>query len=178
MIRAEDHSLGRAKVEIPVLGSGLEQWITVPEPSRAPFLRRRLGAKLRRMREEAKYTLDEAAALLDKKRSALHRIESGQTRADVHLVRSMMDVYDRYDGDLLDETREALKPPWFRAYGVRDMGYIDVETEAAEVNEFTVQVVPGLLQTEAYMRTLFDSRWQPEHADNHVRVRSIRQRRL
>lgn len=151
------------------------------EPCRPTFLRRKLGSKLRRMREQAGHTLDEAAPMLDKTRSALQRVESGETKADVHLVRSMMDVYDRYDPALLDEVREALKPPWFRGFGLRDMGYVDVETEAARVREFSVIVVPGLLQTEAYMRELFRSggrsRDQRE-LDSAVAIRSIRQQRL
>lgn len=58
------------------------------------FRRRRLGRRLRQLREKAGLTLDEAAKLLEKHRLALWRIENGQTKADVHLVRSMMDVYE------------------------------------------------------------------------------------
>src|SRR6266511_1686521 len=95
---------------------------------RAPFLRRRLGRRLREIREGANFTLTEAAKRLDKTRSALQRIETGVTRADVHFIRSFMDVCDHYDEKLIDEAREAMKPPWFRAYGIEDMGYVDVET--------------------------------------------------
>jgi hypothetical protein len=62
---------------------------------RPSLRRRRLGRRLRAVREAAHLTLDEASIRLDKKRSSLHRIEVGETRADVHLVRSMMDLYDR-----------------------------------------------------------------------------------
>jgi transcriptional regulator with XRE-family HTH domain len=152
----------------------------VTRPKRPPFLRRKLGAKLRRLREQSGHTLDEAAPKLDKTRSALHRIENGETRADVHLIRSMMDIYDCYDPDLIDEAREALKPRWFRAFGVEDLGYIDVETEAAQVNEFSLAVVPGLMQTKAYMQAVFDQgyRRSPREINNDVVVRLIRQRRL
>jgi transcriptional regulator with XRE-family HTH domain len=152
----------------------------VTEPSRPTFQRRKLGAKLRRLREEARLTLDEAAPKLDKTRSALQRIETGETRADVHLVRSMMDVYDRYDEGLLDEVREALKPPWYRAYGVKIHGYVDVETEAAQVSQFQLVDIPGLLQTESFMQALFASGHSrsPEQLNNDVAVRLIRQRRL
>src|SRR2546421_9228090 len=84
--------------------------------STPPFLRRRLGRRLKALRESAGLNLDEAANRLDKARSSLHRIETGETRADVHLIRSMMDLYDRYEEDLLEQAREALKPLWFRAY--------------------------------------------------------------
>lgn len=148
-------------------------------PDRPPFLRRKLGGKLRRMREQSGHTLESAAPLLDKTRSALHRIEIGETRADVHLIRSMMDLYDIYDPNLVAEAREALKPPWFRAYGIKRMGYVDAETEASEVHEFSVQVIPGLLQTRAYVEALFQPRgWDPRETGKHVIVRLIRQRRL
>src|SRR2546423_1541225 len=68
-----------------------------------PLLRRRLGRRLRALRAAAGINLDEAAARLDKTRSSLHRIEAGETRADVHLIRSMMDLYDRYEEDLLEQ---------------------------------------------------------------------------
>src|SRR5699024_1477821 len=67
-----------------------------------PYLRRRLGRRLQHLREKAGMTLDEAAPKLDKTRSSLNRIETGETRADVHLIRSMMDLYDHLEGDLLD----------------------------------------------------------------------------
>ena len=42
---------------------------------------------------------------------------------------------------------------WFNAYGLKDMGY--VENEATRVCEYACQIVPGLLQTDAYMRAAF-----------------------
>ncbi|CAM3387585.1 helix-turn-helix transcriptional regulator [Kibdelosporangium persicum] len=150
------------------------------EPSRSTFLRRKLGAKLKRMREQAKMSLDDAAPRLDKTRSTLHRIEKGETRADVHLIRSMMDVYDIFDADLVEEARAAAKTPWYRAYGFKDLGYVDVETEAARVREFQPVDISGLLQTPAYMRALFDAyhRGGPLTMENDLKVRSIRRRRL
>lgn len=147
---------------------------------KAPYLRRRLGRRLRGMRESAGLTLEQAAERLDKKRSALHRIETGVTKADVHFVRSAMDLYDVYDPDLLDQTREAAKPMWLRAFGITTPGYVDVETYAVQVREFSALTLPGLLQTEAYIRALFDKGLliRPEQITNATRVRLIRQKRL
>lgn len=148
---------------------------------RAPFLRRRLGRRLREIREGANFTLTEAAKRLDKTRSALQRIETGVTRADVHFIRSAMDIYDHYDETLITEAREAMKPPWFRAYGVEDLGYVDVETHAQSVKEFSGLKLPGLLLTEAYIRAFFAHsrrRRTPEQMRNDVEVCMIRQERL
>ncbi|HEV2780091.1 MAG TPA: helix-turn-helix transcriptional regulator [Actinophytocola sp.] len=147
----------------------------------APFLRRRLGRRLKAMRDAAGLTLEEASARLDKTRSSLHRIETGATRADVHLIRSMMDLYDQWEEGLIDQVREANKPQWFRNYGVDELGYIDVETHARQVREFGVLNPPGLLQTEAYVRALLSSsrrKRTKQQIDNEVEVRLIRQRRL
>ena len=99
----------------------------------------------------------------------------------MHFVRSAMDVYDHYEETLLDEAREAAKPPWFRAYGIEDMGYVDVETHAASVREFSGLKLPGLLHTELYLRALFTHsrrRRSAEELRNDIEVRLIRQERL
>jgi len=146
-----------------------------------PFLRRRLGRRLRTIREDANLTLDTAAVRLDKTRSALARIETGQTKADVHFIRSAMDLYDFYDEDLLTQAREAAKPPWFRAYGIEDLGYVDIETYASTVQEFAGLNLPGLFQTEAYIRAMLERgrrRRTAEQMRNDIKVRLIRQQRL
>ena len=143
------------------------------------FRRRRLARRLRQMREQAGLTLAEAAQRLDKTRSSLGRIETGQSRADVHLARSMMDFYDIYDPELLDLVREANRPGWWTKYNIDDRGYISTETEASAVLEFSLIQIPGLLQTEAYMRALFAAHRLPAHrVENEVAARLMRQRRL
>ncbi|WP_236594601.1 helix-turn-helix domain-containing protein [Saccharothrix sp. 6-C] len=150
-------------------------------PTPPPFRRRRLGRKLTRMRTKAKLTLDEAARALYRTKSTLHRIEKGETLLDVHLAKSMMDLYDQYDPELLDQALRAREPGWWTTYGIENQGYIDVETEAAQVSELALLVIPGLLQTTDYMRALFEAhrlkrtrRW----LENDIRVRQIRQERL
>ncbi|GAB1511916.1 helix-turn-helix transcriptional regulator [Actinophytocola sp. KF-1] len=136
---------------------------------------------MREIREGANLTLAEAAKRLDKTRSALQRIETGVTRADVHFIRSAMDIYDHYDETLVAEAREAAKPPWFRAYGVKDLGYVDVETYAASVKEFSGLMLPGLLHTEDYMRALFAHsrrRRSAEELQSDIQIRLIRKERL
>jgi transcriptional regulator with XRE-family HTH domain len=129
----------------------------VSQPT-SPTLRRvRLARRLRRMREAKGLKMEEAARLLDKTRSGLHRIESGTSKADVHFVRSAMDVYDMYDPDLVDLARDAAKPGWWRRFGIDDRGFIPMETEASTELEVSLVHIPGLLQTEDYMRAVFAS---------------------
>lgn len=145
---------------------------------------RQLGRELRRLREDAGLTLDEAAPQLDWSTSKLSRIETGQQSVDVHGVRSMLDLYD-VGGDrwteIIDLTREARHKGWWHAYGIRDQGYLALETEAAAVREYQLGYVPGLLQTEDYMRTLFSNSRRgltEKEIDRDVQVRRLRQRRL
>ncbi|MCE7004939.1 helix-turn-helix transcriptional regulator [Kibdelosporangium philippinense] len=130
------------------------------------------------MREASGHTLDTAAAALDKTRSALHRIETGETKANVHLIRTMMDLYDHFDPALIDAVRKSTQKPWFAAYGVQDNGgYLGVETEASHVDEFSAQVIPGLLQTDGYIRALFTTRGNT-NLEQAALIRLFRQRRL
>ncbi|MGP4016726.1 helix-turn-helix domain-containing protein [Saccharopolyspora sp. 5N708] len=145
------------------------------------FRRRRLARRIRQLREEAGMTQEKAAAGLDMSTSALSRKETGEVATSVHEVRSMMDLYDSYDPDLLDLARAARERGWWRAYGVEDRGYVDLETEASTVRELSLMYIPGLLQTEEYMRAIFkDDRIgrTKRNLGNDVAVRLIRQHRL
>ncbi|MFJ6671925.1 helix-turn-helix transcriptional regulator [Actinosynnema sp. NPDC091369] len=150
-------------------------------PPRPTFRRRKLARRLRRMREAAGMTIEDAAVALDKHRNSLYRLEAGETRVDVHLARSMMDVYDHYDPNLIDDVRDALKPQWWMKFGMRAMGYVDLETEARETRELALVYIPGLLQTEPYMRAIFEAdalRRTRAELKAQVQIRTIRQRRL
>ncbi|MFC0105551.1 helix-turn-helix domain-containing protein [Kibdelosporangium aridum] len=149
----------------------------MPQPSTPPFYRRQFGVKLRRLREKAALTLDDAAARLDMTRSALHRVETGLTRVNVHLTQSMMDLYDTDDQELLDEAREAMKQPWYRPFGLANTWHIDVETKAIQVKDFSPRAIPELLQTEQYASALFTSQRSPA-PENQVAVLKVRQQRL
>ena len=143
--------------------------------------RRRLARKLRQMREAAGMTLVEAAPRLDKTKSALSRIENGETGADVHLIRSMMDLYNQRPPGLIEMVRQANTPGWWAAYGINDRGYIGMETDAGISDDFSLVYVPGLLQIEDYMRAIFNSRREKpprKQLENQVAARLYRQRRL
>jgi transcriptional regulator with XRE-family HTH domain len=143
--------------------------------------RRRLARRLRQMRENANMTLAAAAPKLDKTRSSLGRIEKAETIADVHLVRSMMDLYNHFDPELIPLARDAMRPGWWVAYGIRDRGYIGLETDAEVALDLTLVYIPGLLQTEDYMRALFSAgrlKRTKKQFENQVSARLIRQRRL
>ena len=146
--------------------------------------RRQLGRALRELRQAAGLSLEVAAPRLDWSSSKLSRIENGQQGVDVHGVRSMLDLYDvggAQWAEIIEMVRDARKKGRWHTYGRSGQGYLGLETDATVVLDYQLAYVPGLLQTEDYMRTLFsNSRRRPTSAeiDRDVRARLLRQRRL
>jgi transcriptional regulator with XRE-family HTH domain len=145
------------------------------------LLRREIGRQLRDAREAAGFSLTEAAPLLDTSSSSLNRIENGLTRATVHIVRSMMDVYNARLDDLLELVRESRKNGWWAKYGILSSDFVALEAGAAVASDYELSFVPGLLQTADYARALFEAGREPRGADwiqKQSMVRLIRQERL
>lgn len=145
------------------------------------LLRREIGRRLRDAREAAGYSLTEAAPLLDTSSSSLNCIENGTTRATVHIVRSMMDVYNARLDDLLELVRESRKKGWWAKYGILSSDFVALEAGASQVSNYELSFVPGLLQTADYARAVFESGREPRSADwidKRLMVRLIRQERL
>jgi hypothetical protein len=151
---------------------------------RGTLQQRQLARALRRLREEAGLSLEEAAPRLDWSTSKLGRIETAQQGVDVHGVRSMLDLYGVGGAqwtEIIDLTREARKKDEWHVYGIRRQGYVALEADAAVVYDYELGYVPGLLQTAAYARAVFRDgvphRTEAE-LDRAVRIRLLRQRRL
>jgi transcriptional regulator with XRE-family HTH domain len=142
-----------------------------------------LARELRGLREERGLTLEAAAERLDCAPSTLSRCESGNQLISVHLVKSMLDLYeagDRWD-ELITLARAIRQRGWWQGYGLGSNSYVGLETEATRVRDFTTTYVPGLLQTADYARAMFVAGlvWDSGAAlENAVAVRTIRQERL
>jgi hypothetical protein len=70
---------------------------------------------------------------------------------------------------------------WWHAYGLDDKGFVSLEADAVRLCEWQFGYIPGLLQTEGYMRANFANARQPMEGktlDNAVAIRLHRQRRL
>ena len=146
--------------------------------------RRVLARELRTLREDAGFTLEQAAPRLHFSVSKLSRIETAQIVIDVHWVKSMLDLYD-IGGDkwteLTELAVEALQPGWWKSFGIGSDAFLAYETEAARTQVFTLGLVPGLFQTAGYARALMAAvpmRRTAEEIDNRVAARVYRRRRL
>jgi len=156
---------------------------------RAPSVRgRQLAAELRRLRDAATLTGEEAASRLGWSPSKISRIETGQTPASPADLRRMLDLYEvsgtqREVLELLGQS--AGQRGWWDAYadtlGPEYAALIALEAEAETVRWYSPMLVPGLLQTERYAREVIRSGLliaPPGEVERRVQVKMTRQRVL
>jgi transcriptional regulator with XRE-family HTH domain len=155
----------------------------VPADEGPTLRRRRLGAELRRCREAAGMTQEQVSRRFEWHSAKVNRIETARVSVTPRDVRDLLDLYevgdDDYREELLNLARASREKAWWSEYRdvVRPGSYIAMESEASAVLNWEPDVVPGLLQTEAYMRALFSV--HPEgDAERSVAIRRERQRRL
>ncbi len=121
---------------------------------------RRLAAELRRLREHAGLTGEEASERLGWSGSKLSRIELhriGVKQADLRELLALYGVDDGYRDELLALARESKQrgPPQKAAARFPQVApYVSAEAEAESVWNWEPQVVPGLLQTPGYTRAV------------------------
>jgi hypothetical protein len=152
-----------------------------------PTVRRMLvGAHLRRLRAEAGLSREQAGAAIRASEWKIHRLENGQVGFKERDVVDLLGLYGVGDprevAAFLVLAREAnapgwwhhfgdLLPPWFRAY-------VDLESAASLIRAYEGQFVPGLLQTEGYVRAVVGGAQLaggPEEAERRVALRLGRQ---
>lgn len=120
---------------------------------------RRLGAELKRIREQQKLSVLHVAGALGWSTAKLSRIESGVgTMPQISNVKKLLDLYGIHDGPERDTaialTHQARKRSWWHA--VKDAlepgyaTYIGLEDEASRIRVYDANIVPSLLQTDAY----------------------------
>lgn len=147
--------------------------------------RRRLASELRRLRETAGLTLEQAARHIDSSHSRLSRIETGQSGIRPPDLKALLDAYQvpaEAQVALVALAREARQRGWWRGYGdaVPDWFevYVGLESEAAGLAVYESQFVHGLFQTEAYARAVYRTAVNPlaaDEVDRRVRLRMDRQ---
>ncbi|MBT8225343.1 MAG: helix-turn-helix domain-containing protein [Dactylosporangium sp.] len=150
--------------------------------------RRRLAAELRRLRESAGMTLEEAAAQIEVSKSALSRIETAKAGARVPIVRLLLGAYgvDRDTAEaLLGIARDAGRKGWWHQYshaipaGLES--FLSFEGEATGLRHFATMAIPGVLQTPEYAQTVVreHSMNEPQEiVDSRVRLRLSRQKEI
>jgi transcriptional regulator with XRE-family HTH domain len=148
--------------------------------------RRRLAAELRRLRNETGLSIEGVATKLKWPGSKISRVENRQVGISTRDLRKLLDLYhvtDRaYREELLEIGRRATERGWWQSYtGVVPSAYanlIGLEAEAATIRTYEPELVPGLLQTPDYARSVIRA-GRPtdttEEIDRRVEVRLERQ---
>lgn len=126
--------------------------------------RRRLGSELRRLREEAKLKHEDAMTHLGCSQGKISQIERGRTGIKKLELQGLLDFYkvDPTTADELLELRtQASRRTWWQEFSTalpEGFGtYVDLESEASSAQVHENLLIPGILQTEDYMRSLVAS---------------------
>ena len=121
-----------------------------------------LGGHLRRLREQAHITTEQAAGVIRGSHSKISRMEHGRVGFKERDIADLLTMYGVTDGDereaLLKLARESNTPGWWQGYA--DIlphwvePYFGLEAAASFIRNYELQFVPGLLQTEGYALSL------------------------
>ncbi|MCW2918109.1 MAG: transcriptional regulator [Actinomycetia bacterium] len=133
-------------------------------------------------------TCEEAAERLECSPSKISRMETGRVSIHPRDVRDLLELYgadEEQCAALLVIAREARERGWWHSFfGVLPklyLTFIGLEAEATLVRTYEPQLIPGLLQTEAYARALrsrYPFRRDPEETDSFIAARMARQNHL
>ena len=152
-----------------------------------PTVRRMLvGAQLRRLRIDAGLSREQAGEAIRASEWKIHRLENGQVGFKERDIIDLLRLYGVADPTEVAEfvalAREANSPGWWQHYG--DVlppwfrTYVDLESVATLIRTYEGQFIPGLLQTDDYMRAVVQGAHLDESAEEvgrRVRLRMARQ---
>jgi hypothetical protein len=145
-----------------------------------------VGTQLRRLRTEAGLSREQAGEAIRASEWKIHRLENGQVGFK---ERDMIDLLRLYGvteptevAEFVALAREANSPGWWQHYG--DVlppwfrTYVDLESVATLIRTYEGQFIPGLLQTDDYMRAVVQGAHLDESSEEvgrRVRLRMARQ---
>jgi transcriptional regulator with XRE-family HTH domain len=155
-------------------------------PGSPTVRRRRLAAELRGLREAAGQSGEAVAAALRWSPSKISRYERARTGLRPREVERLLDYYEIFGARrelLLALAEDAARKGWWAEFSDSlspdYQQFIGLEHEASSIAIWHVDVVPGLLQTEAYARHIISgySRVEPVAPGLIGRLVRVRMRR-
>jgi transcriptional regulator with XRE-family HTH domain len=137
--------------------------VSMVQPGGGPTVRRMMvGAQLRRLRNANGISREQAAEAIRASAWKIHRLENGQVSFKERDVVDLLRLYGVADpGEVaafVILAHGANQPGWWHQYN--DLlpqwfkTYVDLESTAVMIRSYEAQFVPGLLQTEEYMRAV------------------------
>ena len=156
----------------------------VPASGSPTVRRRELGALLRAHRARNGWTAEHVADRLEFSASKVSRLETGQRGASARDIRDLCDLYG-VDGQerqhLMDLASEGKQRAWWQPLGLPYSTYVGLEAEAASISDYGLSILPGLLQTPDYARSVVRAavpKWVPDVVEQRVEGRMTRQQLL
>ncbi|MEV6349036.1 helix-turn-helix transcriptional regulator [Actinoplanes sp. NPDC051851] len=149
--------------------------------------RRRLGQELKRCREAAALTQQDVSRHFEWHSAKVTRIETARVAVTPRDVRDLLTLYhvqdEEYREALVELARLSRERTWWTDYRdiLRPGNFVGLEAAASSMRCWEPVIVPGLLQTEAYMRALIRSGRPGDsqsHIDRRISLRLTRQSRL
>jgi transcriptional regulator with XRE-family HTH domain len=149
--------------------------------------RRRLGAELKRSREAAGLTQETVSRHFEWHAAKVTRIETGRVAVTVRDVKDLLTLYgvvdEAYHESLIELARKARETPWWSQYRdvERSGRFVGLEAGATAILSWEPIVMPGLLQTEGYTRSLLRAALPsepPDAVERRIALRLARQARL
>ncbi|MFI7382981.1 helix-turn-helix domain-containing protein [Streptomyces sp. NPDC049813] len=149
--------------------------------------RRRLSIELKKLRETSGRTCAEVGAALDWSGSKVNRMETGHGRVQPSDIEALCRFYEasaEMREFLKSLARQAKTKGWWQVHGsgVPEWFniYVGLEQEASSLRQYQCEVIPGLMQTPAYVTELHvgGSHMTPADSERAIRVRIERQEML
>ena len=152
----------------------------------SPTVRQReLGTRLRGLRYERGMTVEDVAEKLLCSATKISRLETGARRPSLRDVRDLCALYEvdeATSAGFMSLARGAREQGWWTQYEDLDLDpLIGLEQEAAAITCYSMNYIPGLLQTEEYARgiiTTIAPKMDPHIVQQRVEARLRRQRLL
>ncbi|MFF0501554.1 helix-turn-helix domain-containing protein [Nocardia aobensis] len=145
-------------------------------------LRIAVGGQLRKLREGAGITREAAGEHIRGSHAKISRLELGRTGFKERDVRDLLTLYGVENAEeremFLDLVSRANQPGWWHSYN--DLlpqwfeTYLGLEHASKSIRTFEGQLVPGLLQTEEYTRSVVALGHENAEAARRVELRKKR----
>ncbi len=147
---------------------------------------KRLGNELRSLRKASKLSTLQVAEHLSCGQPKISKIENGERGVRPADLCTLLDLYgvddERFRERIKQLARDVHKVDWWSAQGplihdtLRD--YLTLEADSSLIREYESMLVPGILQSEGYMREMFSYSQSKEQAEMLVETRMARKRLL
>ncbi|WP_067466524.1 helix-turn-helix domain-containing protein [Nocardia amamiensis] len=151
--------------------------------------RRILARRLTEMRERSKLSRTKAAAAVEMNGQTLWRLESGQNSQIKRMViNALCDLYGASADDralMIWLAEESRKTGWWQSYSDAISAdvelFVGLEQSARHITSFQLTLLPGLVQTHAYRRSIARTYQPPlseDEIDRRMELLAKRQARL